>query len=100
MDSHNVGRGRRGVEQALQLVSAKTLVIGIKTDVLFPVQEQQFLGLNIPGAFYEVLYSLYGHDGFLLEFEQIAKLIVAFLTKNNNNLPDSRLASDKLQIIN
>jgi hypothetical protein len=48
-----------------------------------------------------VLYSLYGHDGFLLEFEQIAKLIVAFLTKNsNNNLPDSRLASDKLHIIN
>ena len=101
MDSHNVGRGRGGVEQALQLVTAKTLVIGIKTDVLFPVQEQQFLGLNIPGAFYEVLYSLYGHDGFLLEFEQIAKLIVAFLTKNsNNNLPDSRLASDKLHIIN
>ncbi|MEP6583055.1 MAG: homoserine O-acetyltransferase [Ginsengibacter sp.] len=79
MDSHNVGRGRGSVESALTLIKAKTLVIGITTDILFPLNEQQFLAENIPGASYKAIDSLYGHDGFLLEFEQIQKLISKFL---------------------
>jgi len=48
MDSHNVGRGRHGVEKALSLIKARTLVIGIKSDVLFPIEEQQYLFRHIP----------------------------------------------------
>lgn len=79
MDAHNVGRGRVSIEKALSLIKAKTLVIGITTDILFPLSEQKFLGENIPGATYKAIDSLYGHDGFLLEFEQIQKLISNFL---------------------
>ncbi len=79
MDAHNVGRGRKSVEYALSLVKAKTLVIGIYTDILFPLSEQQFLAENIPNAKYKAINSLYGHDGFLLEFEQIQNLISDFL---------------------
>ena len=79
MDAHNVGRGRKSIEQALSLVKAKTLAIGITTDILFPLSEQKFLAENIPGATYKAIESLYGHDGFLLEFEQIQKLISNFL---------------------
>ncbi|MFL9482552.1 homoserine O-acetyltransferase [Chitinophagaceae bacterium LWZ2-11] len=79
MDSHNVGRGRDSVKEALKKITAKTLVIGITTDILFPINEQMFLGDNIPGAKYEVIESLYGHDGFLLEFEKIETLIKAFV---------------------
>lgn len=78
MDSHNVGRQRAGIKEALQLIKAKTLVIAIDTDYLFPVSEQKFLASHIPNAKYEELTSLYGHDGFLVEFEQLDKIIKQF----------------------
>lgn len=86
MDSHNLGRGRTQVEQALQRIQAKTLVIGIDTDILFPLREQQFISDNIPGAAFEPIHSLYGHDGFLLEYEQISKLILAFIKPNKSRI--------------
>ncbi len=79
MDSHNVGRGRGSVESALQQVAAKTLVIGIDSDVLFPLSEQQYLAEKIPGARLVAISSHFGHDGFLLEFEAIQQHIEAFL---------------------
>ena len=79
MDSHNVGRGRKSVEDALQLIEAKTLSIGINTDILFPLSEQRFIAANIPGAKFATIDSLYGHDGFLLEYEQIQQIISRFL---------------------
>ena len=79
MDAHNVGRGRESVENALSKVKAKTLVIGITTDILFPLNEQKFIADNISGAKFKSIISLYGHDGFLLEYDQIQKLITNFL---------------------
>jgi homoserine O-acetyltransferase len=81
MDSHNVGRGRGRVEKALQKINSKALAIGITTDILFPVNEQKLIGENIPKGDFVEIHSLYGHDGFLLEFEQIQKIIEDFLTK-------------------
>ena len=75
MDSHDLGRGRGGLEAALKKIRSRTLVIGIGTDILFPVTEQQLLAALIPGAVYRQIGSLYGHDGFLLEFAQIETLI-------------------------
>ncbi len=81
MDSHNVGRGRESVEKALQKINSKTLAIGISTDILFPVIEQQLIAENIPKGQFVEINSLYGHDGFLLEYEQIQKIIEGFLAK-------------------
>jgi homoserine O-acetyltransferase len=78
MDSHNVGRDRKGVEKALSLIKAKTLVIGIKSDVLFPVEEQQYLFRHIPKAAFAELDSFYGHDGFLIETEALTNIITSF----------------------
>lgn len=78
MDSHNVGRNRKSIEAALHIIQSKTLCIGIKSDILFPVTEQQFLAEHIPGASYEEIESLYGHDGFLIETLKIEKLIRDF----------------------
>ena len=78
MDSHNVGRDRKGVEKALSLIKAKTLVIGIKSDVLFPVEEQQYLFRHIPKAAFAEFDSFYGHDGFLIETEALTKIITSF----------------------
>jgi homoserine O-acetyltransferase len=79
MDSHNVGRGRQSVQQALQAITAKTLVIGIESDILFPTVEQQFIAANVPAASYATIRSDFGHDGFLLEYEPIGRLINEFI---------------------
>jgi homoserine O-acetyltransferase len=78
MDSHDVGRARGGLAAALERIQARTLVIGIETDILFPLAEQKVLAELIPGARHRVISSLYGHDGFLLEFVQIEELVRAF----------------------
>jgi homoserine O-acetyltransferase len=81
MDSHNVGRNRVGVKEALQSVKAKALVIGIDTDILFPPGEQKFLAQHIPNAEFREMNSLYGHDGFLVEFDQLDTIIKHFYQK-------------------
>lgn len=79
MDSHNVGRGRTSQEAALRKIKAKTLVIGIDSDLLFPVREQKFLGNHIPQATFDTLSSPHGHDGFLVEFDQFKRSVRNFL---------------------
>ncbi|MGN6645921.1 MAG: homoserine O-acetyltransferase family protein [Cytophaga sp.] len=78
MDSHHVGRNRKSVADALGQISAKTLVVGISSDILFPVIEQEFLASQIPGASYICIDSLYGHDGFLTEIEKLDVVIREF----------------------
>jgi homoserine O-acetyltransferase/O-succinyltransferase len=79
MDSHNVGRNRGGIARALQQIEAETLVIGIQSDLLFPLSEQVTLAAHIPNARLELIYSKFGHDGFLIEFDQMNKLLKNFL---------------------
>jgi homoserine O-acetyltransferase/O-succinyltransferase len=81
MDSHNVGRNRASVKESLNGITARTLVIGIDTDLLFPVIEQRFLADNIPNAQYQEITSLYGHDGFLVEFDQLDSMLKQFYNK-------------------
>ncbi len=86
MDAHNVGRGRKSTEDALGKIKAKTLVVGIESDILFPLVEQQRLARHIPAAHYKAIHSPYGHDGFLLEFEQIENCIKEFLLTEKTGL--------------
>ena len=73
MDSHNIARGRTAtVADALKTISQRTLIIGIESDILCPVQEQKFMAEYIPNATYVELPSAYGHDGFLVETEMIS----------------------------
>ncbi len=74
MDSHNVGRNRGNCKKALAKIKAKTLVIAIQSDLLFPVEEQRFLTQYIPKGKLEIIDSIYGHDGFLIEVEKIKSL--------------------------
>jgi homoserine O-acetyltransferase/O-succinyltransferase len=85
MDSHHLGRGRQSVAEALKRITAACLVIGITSDLLFPLAEQQFLAQHIGGAEFRAIDSLYGHDGFLLEFDQIAAIISTFLAPQQPN---------------
>ncbi|MBT1546863.1 homoserine O-acetyltransferase MetX [Curtobacterium aurantiacum] len=75
MDSHDVGAGRGGVSAALGLVTARTLVVGVSSDRLFPVEDQHRIAAGVPdtldGDSAAVIASEFGHDGFLIEHEQV-----------------------------
>lgn len=81
MDSHNVGRNRGGIEKALKNIRTNTLIVGIQSDILFPLEEQIELAKQIPGAKLEVIQSKFGHDGFLIEFDQMLNLLQKFMDK-------------------
>lgn len=70
MSSHDIGRDRGGIEDALARVSARTLVLGIDSDRLFPVEGQERIFRGIRSTIDPetvVLSSDFGHDGFLIE---------------------------------
>ncbi|MBC5994651.1 homoserine O-acetyltransferase MetX [Pontibacter cellulosilyticus] len=80
MDSHNLSRGRgRSIEQVLRQIKQRTLIIGISSDILCPVQEQVFISRHMPNATYVEIGSSYGHDGFLIESERISAHLVPWL---------------------
>ncbi len=78
-DTHDVGRGRGGMEMALKRIKAKTLVIGLTTDIVFPPKEMKELCGKIPGAVYREIQSPFGHDGFLVEYDQLNELMRPFM---------------------
>lgn len=84
MDSHNVGRNRKSIVDALKLIKANTLVIGIENDLLFPITEQQYLADHIDGAEFFNLHSDYGHDGFLIETDTLTNVIGNFIRESRD----------------
>lgn len=78
-DTHDVGRGRGGLENALKRIKARTMVIGLETDIVFPPSEMRQLCAKIPGAVYGEIRSPFGHDGFLVEHGQLNELLRPFM---------------------
>jgi homoserine O-acetyltransferase len=76
LSSHDVGRGRGGVEKALRGCPVPVVVGGITSDRLYPLRLQEELAELLPGCTeLKVVDSIYGHDGFLLETEAVGTLI-------------------------
>jgi len=78
MDSHQLGRNRRAVPDLLKALKVPMLVVGVKSDLLFPFEEQEYLANHLPQAQLAAIDSPYGHDGFLIEFEQLTQHIHQF----------------------
>tara|TARA_R110001592_G_scaffold237306_8_gene496288 strand:+ start:37315 stop:38328 length:1014 start_codon:yes stop_codon:yes gene_type:complete len=80
MDSHNLARGKKtSLKNILKGIKAQALIIGIDTDILNPTDNQKLLAKCIPNATYSEIHSKFGHDGFLVEHQQVSKLILKFL---------------------
>lgn len=79
MDTHDVGRNRGGVEAALKSIKQPVLVLGIDSDVLYPLSEQEEIARCVPRGEMKVVRSREGHDGFLLEQQQVGGAIAQFL---------------------
>lgn len=83
MNSHDVGRDRGGIADALAQISAPTLVIGIPSDRLFTLTGQDIIAKHVPnnldGDLATRIESPYGHDSFLIEFAKVGEQLTRLL---------------------
>jgi homoserine O-acetyltransferase len=80
VDSHNIARGRADVAEVLRGIKAKVLVVAITSDILFPPSDHAVMVENIPSVEYRLINSPFGHDGFLVEYEQLDSIIKDFMS--------------------
>lgn len=78
-DTHDIGRDRGGVEAALAAITARTIVVGISSDLIFPPADMKALADKIPGAVYREISSEFGHDGFLVEHSRLNSILNPFM---------------------
>ncbi len=85
MDLHDMGFGYNSYEVGVRQITAKVMMIGLRTDMLFPVHQQKevvkILKTSNNDVFYKEVETVYGHDAFLLEKEQISDIIRNFLNE-------------------
>ncbi|ORX97633.1 homoserine O-acetyltransferase, partial [Basidiobolus meristosporus CBS 931.73] len=81
MDTHDISRGEGDYITTLQGITQPALVIGIESDGLFTIDEQYILAEHMPNSHMIVVDSPDGHDGFLLEFEQLNEHILKFISE-------------------
>lgn len=85
MDKHDVSRERVNHTDVLKNITAPVLVIGITSDVLYPIAEQKELSALLPNGTFAELESDEGHDAFLIEFPKMVKLYKDFEIKIHSN---------------
>ncbi len=80
LDTHDIARSRfSSIQDALKALPQPALVLGIESDGLFTFSEQQEIAEGLPNARLEKITSPEGHDGFLLEFDQVNRYIMGFM---------------------
>ncbi|KAF9111218.1 homoserine O- acetyltransferase [Mortierella sp. AM989] len=84
MDGHDVSYGRGEYEDVIRSIQQQTLVIGIESDILYPFYEIAAMSELLPNVELVRVKSEEGHDGLLLEYEQINDAIVAFMQKQEH----------------
>ncbi|KAF9305256.1 homoserine O- acetyltransferase [Mortierella antarctica] len=84
MDVHDVSAGRGDLVDVLANIVQPSLVIGVESDGLFTISEQYELAELLHDSEMVVIQSPDGHDGFLLEFEQINNAIISFMQKHQH----------------
>ena len=94
LDTHDVSRNRntsdvassQTVNEALKQIEQPTLILGIESDGLFTFAEQEELAEAIPNSTLKTIDSAEGHDAFLLEFEQVNRLVIHFLNQELSHI--------------
>lgn len=78
MDTHDVARDRSDYEEVLRSIEQPSFVVGIESDVLYPLSEQKELAEHLPRATLEVLSAPHGHDAFLIELDTLNEVVDAW----------------------
>lgn len=76
MNSHDVGRGRGGVQAALERVTADLVVVAIDSDRLYPPRlSHEISQASARFGPVHIVTSEHGHDGFLIEIGQVGEIV-------------------------
>lgn len=79
MNTHDIGAGRGGWENATKAFSCPILTISFENDLIYEDQLIQSFAKTAPETRYHHIHTQYGHDGFLTEFEKWGNLITDFI---------------------
>ncbi len=82
MDTHQLGRNREDIKLLFSKIPISCLVIGISSDLLCPPADQEFIAKHLQNAELVIIDSLFGHDGFLIEYKSIQEASFSFLNKS------------------
>ena len=86
MSSHDVGRGRGSVTEALQRITSRLVLVSVDSDRLYPPRLSEEIAAVVPQAESYQVSSPHGHDGFLIETEQVGRVVESVL-----GIPAARL---------
>ncbi|WP_392425788.1 homoserine O-acetyltransferase [Barrientosiimonas humi] len=81
MATHDIGRGRGGIAKVLRRYTGDLVVAGVDSDRLFPLELSQQLAAAHGRRPAAVIESAHGHDGFLVEVDQVADLVSGQLAR-------------------
>ena len=77
--SIDVTKGRELNNKVLDGIQSKITIVAVDSDLFFTAEEnretQKQLALTHPNVTYNEINSIHGHDAFLIEFEQLEKII-------------------------
>ncbi|MCP3741509.1 homoserine O-acetyltransferase [Rossellomorea sp. BNER] len=79
MNSHDIGRGRGGMEEAARSYKPEVIGIGFQHDLIYPPNKIKEFTELIPRGTYYYIPTQFGHDGFLVEFERWATILSSHL---------------------
>lgn len=83
MDQFDLGQGAPSYEDGLARITAPSLLIGVTTDLLFPIRQQEEVARVLRewgrDCRFVRLDSVYGHDAFLIEIERFGRILGGFL---------------------
>jgi len=85
-NSHDLARSRGSYSEVLASIKPQVLIVGVDTDILFPLDEQRELASAIPGAQLAIIKSPHGHDAFLLEGPTLNKITKRWLSSKQKAL--------------
>lgn len=84
----DVTKGRSNDFNVLDNIKANIHIIGVDSDLFFTAEENREthkqLALTKPNVTYNEIHSVHGHDAFLMEYEQLEKIIEGIF------VPDSK----------
>lgn len=83
IDLFDLGDGRLSYQTALSGVKAKMMIVGVSSDILYPVRQQRDLSVELARQGVKVIFreieSAHGHDGFLIDFPLLADVLGPFI---------------------
>ena len=82
MDSHDVGRGRGSVAEALNAIEHPALVVSVSSDGLYPAAEVAAMASHLPNAELHEIDAPHGHDAFLIRVDELNARLVDFIERH------------------